>query len=124
MGHDFDNIARSLQQKIRDALIDNLPDLQDRAKVFHDGTANRYAVETSLTELLLSCFDERPADPTIFLPAEAQSMSLAVPVRLTQIQVGEGTLSMSVRPLDPTELAHVLPNLVKDYDPDAKTTAQ
>jgi hypothetical protein len=91
--------------------------------VFHDGTANRYAVETSLTELLLSCLDERPADPTIFLPAEAQSMNLAVPVRLTQVQLSQGTLSMTVRPLGPTELAQVLPNLLKDYDPDAKTTA-
>ena len=63
-------------------------------------------------ELLVNSLHERPASPVLFLPIAGSSRCL--PVQLTDVQIENQTLQMTVRPLSGDEqkklLAHIRTN--------------
>jgi hypothetical protein len=75
-----------------------------RAQIGPDGLANRAAVDLLWTRLVLSSLDNQPDDTLLFLPLELADPKHAVPVRLVDLRMSDGSMTFTIRPLADQEL--------------------
>jgi uncharacterized protein YpmS len=90
---------RSLVQgrlsKVETMLTSWLPAWQQQAKI-EPGGANTDAVKAAMTELLLNTLHDKPSQSVFFMPIGDRK---TVPVKLSDIKVTDGSITLTVRPL-------------------------
>lgn len=88
------------QRELIDKLKQNLPRWQDGARIRDNGTANSDAVAAAMTELLLDILRNKPARPFLFLPYNVSNSQRSLPVKLTDVQIANRVLTLTVEPLN------------------------
>ena len=88
------------------ALQRRLPAWQQGATITPNGVANRNAVAAHMSKLLFDVLERRPREPVLFLPFDDDGR--AVPVRLTDVRIAEGELTLTVEPMTPADRAVLL----------------
>ena len=89
-----------------------LPDWQRSAKIAADG-ANNEAEKAAMTKLFLNTLHHQPSPAVVYLRIEAHK---TVPMKLTHVAVGAGTLTLTVMPLDDETRKVTLRNLREPLD--------
>jgi len=97
-------------QKLTSALSAKLPELQRKANIDQHGRANSAAVEAAMSELLLNTLNDQPAEAALFLPDQL-GRSGSLPVKITDVTADDGTLSLSVEPMDAPQRTALLDEL-------------
>jgi uncharacterized protein YpmS len=96
--------------KWRDVIVDatrkNLPSWRAQAKIDSSGAANFSAMAATLSRLLFAVAARQPAEPVLFLPLAGEKDS--VPVKVANVAVETGKLTLTVEPLTPAERAALL----------------
>jgi uncharacterized protein YpmS len=90
-------LVSGYEGKITDALRHHLPAWQRGAAFDDSGAANSPLICASLAKHCIRIFDHAPSEPVLFLPIFAQRGS--VPVRLTQVKIDDGSLTLTVEPM-------------------------
>lgn len=83
-----------------------MPRWKQQAKISPSGSANNAAVCATMGRLFFKAMNRQDADGILFLPVAGGGDS--VPVRVTNIEIEEGKLAMSVVPLTAQERAQLL----------------
>lgn len=95
---------------LRALLEKHLPDWQRQAKMdSRTGGCNSGTIKSTMGKLALSIMADRPAEPLVFLP----SMNGALPLRLTDVQVKDQELSLTLLPLTPEQRRQALDEVKK-----------
>ena len=89
-----------------------LPAWQQSAKIAADG-ANKDAEKAAMTKLLLNTLHHQPSPAVVYLPIESHK---TVPMKLTHVAVGAGTLTLTVIPLTEEIRKVTLQNLREPID--------
>ncbi len=105
------------RQKVVGAMQRRLPSLQSAARIDNKGIPNDSTVQASLTKLLLQSIQHQPSDPVFFLPLLTAKGT--VPVRLTEVQVTDEHIQMTIAPMSEPERAAMLSKLKEPYSPPA-----
>ena len=98
--------------KVQTMLKSWLPAWQQSARLGADG-ANSEAVKAAMSKLLLNTLHHDPASPVLFMPIDSHK---TVPVKLTHVVVGKGTITFTVQPLTAEERADALQAIREPYD--------
>jgi hypothetical protein len=93
------------RQKIEDAIKSRLPEWEQGAKIDATGVANSNAKAAALGKMVLQMLNHEPSPAVIFVTRDAKS---TVPVRLTNLSIEKGEISITVQPIDPGERAALL----------------
>ncbi len=101
------------RQKVVGALQRRLPSLQNAARIDSKGIPNDSTVQASLTKLLLQSIQHQPSDPVFFLPLLTAKGT--VPVRLTDVQVTDEHIQMTIAPMSEPERVVMLGKLKEPY---------
>jgi uncharacterized protein YpmS len=108
-------VARTLiqgrLQRMEQSLEQWLPTWQSRARVEAAG-ANSEAVKAAMTELLLNTLADKPSPAVFFIPIGGGK---TVPVRVTNLDVKEGAMALTVQPLHADDRKTALINIRKPY---------
>ncbi len=96
-----DAIWKKYRQSLESALQRKLPAWRQQAKISLTGAANQSAMAATMGELFTHVMRREPAEPILFLPLADGGDS--VPVRLTDVEIDEGKLTLAVVPLTPAE---------------------
>lgn len=97
------------RQPIISGLQQRIPIWQGQARITPGGSANFGAMAVTLSRLVMAVIDHRSADPILFFPlAGAGGENNSVPVRVTQVRIDPGTLTLDVQPLTGAERADLL----------------
>jgi hypothetical protein len=91
-----------------------LPQWQRRAAIDPTGWVNEPAVNTALTKDALKILDQRSIDPVLFVPVDGSSRR--VPVRIVDMQISDGSISVSVVPLTPQQRTALLARIREPLD--------
>jgi hypothetical protein len=96
--------------KWRDVIVDatrkNLPSWRAQAKIDSTGAANFPAMAATLSRLLFAVAARQPAEPVLFLPLAGEKDS--VPVKVANVAVETGKLTLTVEPLTAAERTALL----------------
>ena len=95
-----------------------LPELQRDAELRADGSANSEAMNAAMAKLFLNVLANEPGEPVLFLPVGQRGRSM--PVKLTEVEIEDKSLSLTVTLLDPAERVALLDRIRQRYD-DQKT---
>ena len=106
--------------KLVAALQEWLPGWQGSAEMDQRG-ADKAAMKAAMSELLLHTLHHEPAAPLLFIGRFGEPRS--VPVRLTDVTVAEGTITLSIQRMDQTERAAALVRLKKPFPESKPITA-
>jgi hypothetical protein len=91
------SLVGGYEQRIVDALRHHLPAWQHAAAFDDGGAANGPLICASLAKLCIRVLHHDPTEPVLFLPIFAQKGS--VPVRLTQVKIDDGSMTLTVEPM-------------------------
>jgi uncharacterized protein YpmS len=94
-------------------LLQWLPDWQQKAKVAADG-ANSQAVKAAMTKLFLGMLHHQPSPAILFMPIDNHR---TVPMRLTHVEIGQGTITLTVNPLNEAGRKAALESLRQPMEP-------
>jgi hypothetical protein len=96
--------------KWRDMIVDgtrkNLPSWRAQARIDSSGAANFPAMAATLSRLLFATAAKQPAEPVLFLPLAGERDS--VPVKVTDVDVETGKLTLTVAPMTAAERTALL----------------
>ena len=96
--------------KWRDQIVnstrENLPRWRAQARIDASGAANFPAMAATLSRLLFAVAAKQPADPVLFLPLAGDGES--VPVKVADVAVETGKLTLVVEPMTPAERVALL----------------
>jgi len=95
----------SKRDKVEKALKTRLPNWQNHARIDPTGLANSDAQSAWLGKLVLQLLDHQPSPAVVFVHTEN---STTVPVRLTNVTVEKGALTITVQPMSAQERADLL----------------
>lgn len=95
------------RRRVEAAVARRLPRLQHDAKVSADGMASADTVAAAMSDLLLDVLAQRPAAPVLFLP-NIKNGQKCLPVKLTDVEVADKTLTLTVRAMTPREREQML----------------
>jgi hypothetical protein len=112
----FEKYRTSATAKLQAAL----PNLQRKAQIKPDGSANSEAMTAAMGKLFLHVLANESAEPVIFLPV---GQSRSVPVRLTDVAIDNQTLSLTVKPLNAAERASLLQRIREGSDKETAMSA-
>ncbi|HLL89165.1 MAG TPA: hypothetical protein VK324_07665 [Tepidisphaeraceae bacterium] len=115
-------MPEAVYAKHRDRLVASLvrclPEWQREAKLRPNGLTNNAAIAAGLGKMLVGGLTHRPSDAVLFVPTANNQGG--VPVKLTDVTVEDGRLSLTVTPLDPGERQALIDRLREPFD---RTTA-
>ena len=97
--------------KVQAMLREWLPAWQQSATLSASG-ANNDAVKAAMTELLLNTLRHEPSPALLFMPIDQHN---TVPVKLTRVTVGAGTLTLTVEPLTARDRQNALQTIREPY---------
>lgn len=118
-----ESLLSKQRTKLEQALKAQLPAWQDKAKIDPAGVANSDAKAAALSKLVLRLLNREPSPPVIFLP-HGNNASKTVPVRLTNVTVEKGVLSITIQPMNPDERAALLDQIRKPQQSASADTAK
>ena len=102
-----DAVWSAWRNKLLEPVRGHIPTWQAYARLDPvTGSANQSAVSVMLSRLLIAAFERQPAEAVAFLPVVDNGQ--AIPVRVTQLAVDQGKLTMHVQPLTTPERAALL----------------
>jgi len=104
-------------QRLQALLREQLDLWQESADIDQTLTANASAVEATMTKLLLDAINNRASEPLIFVPFDLGNLRHALPVRLSALEVGEGTITMTLQPLPLDDRMTILRGIQRPYPP-------
>jgi hypothetical protein len=93
-----------------------LPNLQDKAELQKDGSANSEAMAAAMAKLFLRALANEPGEPVLFLPVGDQR---SVPVKLTAVGIEDKELSLTVKPLNAKERVGLMERIRSRADDEA-----
>lgn len=88
------------------SLRGNLPAWRSGARIDPAGAANSSLMAATMSQLVLNTAERRASEPVVFLPLAGRGQ--AVPVRVADIAVAEGKLTMVVEPLTAPQRAELV----------------
>jgi uncharacterized protein YpmS len=97
--------------KARTTLEQWLPAWQQNARIDVRG-ANSDAVKAAMTELLLNTLRDKPSQPVFFMPTVDRKI---VPVKLTDVSISNGSITLTVQPLTPADRKIALDAIREPY---------
>ena len=97
------SVAAPYFQRLQAVLEDKLAEEQPYVQIDRTMTANAQALAASWLKLLLSSLAARPSDPTLIIPFDLAHLSRGLPVKLTNIKVEDGQITLTVQPLTPDD---------------------
>jgi hypothetical protein len=100
-----DALFSKYRTKIEAALRTRIPEWQKRAKLDSGGAANPDARAVMLSRLVLQMLKREPGPALLFLPKNPEDWSNTFPVRLTEVTVQKGEVTITVEPTTPQERA-------------------
>jgi hypothetical protein len=103
--------------KVENMLREWLPEWQKEAKIETAG-ANADAVKAAMTELLLNTLHDKPSQAIFFMPIGDHKN---VPVKLSDVKVTDGSITMTVQPLTAEDRKAALETMRAPYDPQPAT---
>ena len=98
-----------------------LPEWQDGAQLRPDGSANSEAMTAAMAKLFLNVLANEPGEPVLFLPLAEKNRSL--PVKLTNVEVKDKNLTLTVMPLNRAERAALLERIREPFEEKEATAA-
>jgi hypothetical protein len=113
----FEKYRTATQTRLQSAL----PDLQRKAALNKDGSANVEAMSAAMAKLFLHVLANEPGDPVLFLPVGNKR---SVPVRLTDVKIEDKALSLTVKPLNATERVALLGRIRERLDKETAMSAE
>jgi hypothetical protein len=112
--------------KWRDQIVDsarkNMPAWRARANVDPSGAANFPMMAATLSRLLFAVAERRAAEPVLFLPLAGQRDS--VPVKVADVAVETGKLTLVVEPLSPAERVALLERVRTESSANARAAGE
>jgi hypothetical protein len=114
-------IFSSKREKVENALKTRLPNWQNRAKIDPTGLANSDAQAAWLGKLVLQLLNHQPSPAVVFVHTEK---STTVPVRLTNVTVEKGALTITVQPMTAQERADLLEQIRTPQQSSSTATAE
>jgi hypothetical protein len=109
-----DMLFDSYRQKLENGLKRRLPPLQADARINSHGVPNDSTVQASLMELLMHSMRHEPSQPVFFLPL--LSGKGTVPVKLTDVQVKDKQIQLTIAPMSESERAEMMQRLRAPYE--------
>jgi hypothetical protein len=91
--------------QLEQSVLAKLPAWQRGAKLDAGGAANTDARAVVLSRLVLQLFKREPGPAVLFLPLKIEDPSTTVPVRLKDVSVEKGALTITIQPMGPQERA-------------------
>jgi len=98
----------------------NLPMWRAQARIDSTGAANFPAMATTLSRLLFAVAEKQPAEPVLFLPLADAGDS--VPVKVANVALETGKLTLTVEPMTPVERAALLQRIRTAQGGDAQAS--
>jgi hypothetical protein len=80
-------------------LADSLAEDQPDAHISSSMVANPDAAGAGWTRMLIDAIDGQPSEQVIFLPFDLRVMSQLLAVDVTDVQVSDGSITLSFRPI-------------------------
>src|SRR4051812_2307817 len=105
-----ESVLNKQRVKIENALRSRLPEWQSKADIGPSGVINPDGRAAALSQLVLRILSHQPSPAVVFLPKDVQKMSEkgSVPVKLTNVGVEKGTLTVTVEPMTVEERTALL----------------
>ena len=100
---------------LTDQLQDQMSRYQQSAQIDQTLTANSSAVQAMVTRWLLDALSGQASDPTAFVPFDVGDFQQAQAVRLTSVQVTDGSLTLGLAPLSLQDRSSILSRLKEPY---------
>jgi hypothetical protein len=100
-----DAVWNSQRAKLETLVRAKLPELRRQSHISDGGSANAGAVAVAMSDSLLHVLNGEPASPVIFLPMNPHG---GYPVKLTELDVGKGSIAFSALPLTAAERGKLL----------------
>jgi hypothetical protein len=97
---------KSQKNRIMDGLRWRVPTWQPTARIDEQGAANQAAMSVTLARLVMRAANNQPGEPILFLPLTEASRS--VPVKVTELSVAAGSITLRVQKLTPAERATLI----------------
>jgi uncharacterized protein YpmS len=94
--------------KAQAALREQMAFWQRSADVDPTLTANAAAAEAGMSHLLLDALNDRASNPIFFVPFDLGDLQSSLAVRISGIQVEDGSITMTLQPLSAGDRAGVL----------------
>jgi hypothetical protein len=91
---------------------------QKSADIDRTLTGNSAAVQESVTRWLLDAINGQVSDPTAFVPFDVSDLGHAEAVRLTSVQVNDGSITMGFVPYSAEDGSAILSRLKQPYSAD------
>ncbi|HEX8916186.1 MAG TPA: hypothetical protein VF796_27805, partial [Humisphaera sp.] len=89
--------------------------LPDGTRLAGPDMGNEAAVASAMNRLVLRSIEGQPADPVLFLPVDGKFEHGGFPMRVTEVKVNDGNLSLTFKPLTPAERDHLMARLKAVY---------
>ena len=84
--------------RITAPLARRLPEWRRNARLDRTGAANEDALKALYAHLLIESLTDQPVDPVVLVPLDG---GRGIPVRLTDIELTDGAITVQATPLDP-----------------------
>ena len=99
-----ESVLSKHRAKVEDALRSRLPGWQSNAEIGPTGVINPDGRSAALGQLVLRILNHQPSPAVVFLPKDIQRISSdkdkgSVPVKLTNVSVEKGALTVTVEPM-------------------------
>jgi hypothetical protein len=101
---------------------EHLPAWRAKARIDASGAANFPAMAATLSRLLFDVAEKQPAEPVLFLPLAGDGES--VPVKVADVAVETGKLTLVVEPMTPAERVALLQRIRTPQANDAQASGQ
>jgi hypothetical protein len=89
--------------------------LPDGTRLAGSDMGNEAAVASAMNRLVLRSIEGQAADPVLFLPVDGKFEHGGFPMRVTDVKVNDGTISLTFKPLTPAERDHLMARLKAVY---------
>jgi hypothetical protein len=105
-----ESVLSKHRQKVENALRSRLPAWQNNADIGPTGVINADGRAAALGQLVLRILNHQSSPAVVFLPKDVQKMSEkgSVPVKLTNVGVEKGALTITIEPMTAPERAALL----------------
>jgi hypothetical protein len=114
-----ESLFSKYRTKIETALRTRLPQWQNQATIDATGVANSSARDAALANLVLGLLNRQSTPAVLFLPKGSKT----VPVRLTNVTVEKGALTITIRPMDAPERTALLEKIRQPQQSNSSTDA-
>lgn len=102
-------MIQSELSRITTPLVRRLPEWRRNARLDRTGAANEDALKALYADLLIALLTDRPVDSVVLVPLDG---GRGIPVRLTNIELTDGAITVRAAPLNPAARSEFLRRLV------------